>query len=179
MEGREPRPSREIFEALYDAYHGQAFGLAYRMLGHSTDAEDVVQEAFLSAWRSLPTHDPDRGSTRSWLLTMVRNRAIDLLRARRRHSELALDEDLDAPDLDDVPLQAVRHLDTEEAQTALEQLPSEQREVLELAFFGGLTHAQIAERLSLPLGTVKGRLRLALNHVRSTLLDDDESSQLA
>jgi len=172
-------PSREVFEALYDAYHRQAFGLAYRLLGQSADAEDVVQEAFLAAWRSLPTHDPSQGSTRSWLLSIVRNRAIDVLRTRHRRPESALDPELDPADPSDVPLQAASHMNGERTTQVLASLPPEQRRVLELAYFGGLTHVEIADRLGLPLGTVKGRLRLGLSRARAVLRPELEHSQYA
>ena len=178
-DSRDQLPRREVFEALFDAYHGQAFGLAYRMLGRSADAEDVVQEAFLAAWRSFAQHDSFPGSTRGWFLTLVRNRAIDVLRARRRQALVVLHEERDGPDLADVASQAVSRLDHERAREALETLATEQREVLELAFYGGLTHVQISERLGIPLGTVKSRLRLALSRVRSALDADADSSRFA
>ena len=171
---------RECFEAFYDAFHRQAFGVAYRLLGRSTDAEDVVQEAFLSAWRSFASRPPTEISSGRWLLAIVRNRAIDVLRARRRRPEQQLDPLLSvAAGHDDVPVQAFNHLDGERTREALGALPLEQCEVLELAFFLGLTHVEIAERLELPLVTVKGRLRLGLSRVRRELLDEQEHSRSA
>jgi RNA polymerase sigma-70 factor (ECF subfamily) len=170
---------RECFEAFYDAYHRQAFGVAYRLLGRSGDAEDVVQEAFLSAWRSFAVHPPMDGASGRWLLAIVRNRAIDVLRARRRRPEQALDPQVPVAAGYDVPVQAISHMDGERTREALGTLPPEQCEVLELAFFRGLTHVEIAERLELPLGTVKGRLRLGLSRVRRVLLDEREPSRSA
>ena len=157
----------EWFEALYDAHSRRAFGLAYYLLGDGSDAEDVVQEAFLSIWRSGQMPSPEHPTTRSWLLVVVRNRAIDLLRARRRRPTLTLEEHVEQRDPSDVPLQATRTLERQAAREALEHLPADQRQVMELAYFEGLTHTQIASRLDLPLGTVKGRLRLALDRLRA------------
>jgi RNA polymerase sigma-70 factor, ECF subfamily len=159
-------PDLADLEALYDAHHRQAIGLAYRMLGDMGDAEEAVQEVFLAAWRSGHTYDPSRGSTHTWILSMVRNRSIDVLRARRRRPVQPLAEGVDPPDTTDVPAQAASNLDAASARAALETLPPEQKQVIELAYFGGLSHTEIAAQLAAPIGTIKGRIRLGLDHLR-------------
>ena len=162
-----PAPQLAQLEALYDAHHRQAIGLAYRILGDLGDAEEVVQEVFLSAWRAGHTYDPARGSTHTWILSMVRNRSIDVLRARRRRPVQPLAEGIDPPDAtSDVPAQAASNVDAESARQAMNSLPPEQKQVIELAYFGGLTHTEIAAQLAAPIGTVKGRIRLGLDHLR-------------
>ncbi|HYY87844.1 MAG TPA: sigma-70 family RNA polymerase sigma factor [Chloroflexota bacterium] len=159
-------PSLASLETLYETHHRQAIGLAYRMLGDMGDAEEVVQEVFLSAWRSGHSYDPSRGSTHTWILSMVRNRSIDVLRARRRRPVQPLVEGLDPPDPSDVPLQAAVSVDADLARQALAALPPEQKQVIELAYFDGLSHSEIADKLAAPIGTVKGRIRLGLDRLR-------------
>jgi RNA polymerase sigma-70 factor (ECF subfamily) len=161
-----PSPQLAQLEELYDAHHRQAIGLAYRILGDLGDAEEVVQEVFLAAWRAGHTYDPSRGSTHTWLLAMVRNRSIDVLRARKRRPVQPLAEGLDPPDLSDVPALAATNVDAESARAALETLPPEQKQVIELAYFGGLSHTEIATQVAAPIGTVKGRIRLGLDRLR-------------
>jgi RNA polymerase sigma-70 factor (ECF subfamily) len=156
-------------ERLYDAYHRQAFGLAYGLLGNLSDTEEVVQEVFLAAWRAGDSYDPNRGSTRTWLLSMVRNRCIDVLRARRRRPIEPLPETIDPPADLNVSEEAAAIADAATARAALAGLPVEQREVIELAYFRGLSHTEIAGQLSLPVGTVKGRIRLAMDRLRVAL----------
>jgi RNA polymerase sigma-70 factor (ECF subfamily) len=137
-------------------------------------AQDIVQDAFLSLWRSGARYDPARGSVRSWVLGVVRNRAIDLFRretvrtGRDVSAEGAL-ERMPAPE--DVALDAERRQDARDVRAALRNLPGEQRQVIELAYFGGFSHMQIAEMLDLPPGTVKGRMRLGLRKLRMALSD--------
>jgi RNA polymerase sigma-70 factor (ECF subfamily) len=156
-------------EALYEEYHRQALGLALRVLGNMGEAEEVVQEAFLAVWRSGHTYDPARGSTRTWLLTLVRNRAIDVMRARQRRPVRPLDDTFDPPDPADVPLQAALNVDAGRASEAMSLLPPVQRAAIELAYSSGLSHTEIANRLSVPVGTVKGRIRLGLDRLRQAL----------
>lgn len=161
-----PVPELAALETLYDAHHRQAIGLAFRMLGDLGDAEEVVQEVFLGAWRSGHTYDAGRGSTHTWILSMVRNRSIDTLRARKRRPVQQLGEGIDPPDSSDVPAQAASNVDAESARAALDSLPPDQKQVIELAYFGGLSHSEIATQLAAPIGTVKGRIRLGLDRLR-------------
>jgi RNA polymerase sigma-70 factor (ECF subfamily) len=149
-----------------------SFSLAHRMTGNRTQAEDVVQEAFLSIWRSGARYDRARGSVRTWVLGIVHHRAIDHLRRasthdRRRASDEGIAERLVAEERTDV--QAVRREESREVRAALEELPDEQRRVLELSYFGGFTHSEIAAMLGEPLGTIKGRMRLGLGKLRGSL----------
>jgi RNA polymerase sigma-70 factor, ECF subfamily len=161
-----PAPELADLEVLYDAHHRQAIGLAYRIVGDLGDAEEVVQEVFLAVWRSGHTYDASRGSTHTWVLSMVRNRSIDLLRARRRRPVQPLVEGIDPPDASEVPTQAVSNVDAETARVALNSLPPDQKQVIELAYFAGLSHSEIATQLAAPLGTIKGRIRLGLDRLR-------------
>src|SRR3954469_1527585 len=121
-------------EALYDAYHRQALGLALRVLGDLGEAEEAVQEAFLAAWWAHHPYHPARGSTRAWILTLVRNRAIDVVRAQRRRPPQPLDEAFDPPDSLDVPLQAALNVDAARVAEAMVRLPVQQRQTIELAY---------------------------------------------
>jgi len=162
------------FEVLFDRHGGPAFSLAFRMCGSRTRAEDVVQEAFLSLWRAGGRYDPSRGSVRSWVLSTVHNRAIDSFRRQSARPAGSLEESgaaerLAASELTDVEVE--RRGEAEQLRQALATLPDEQRKVIELAYFGGFTHHQIAAMLELPEGTVKGRMRLGLGKLRVTLTE--------
>ena len=157
-------------EALYDLLSRRAFGLAYRMLGDSQSAEDVVQDAFLSVWRAAERIDLARGRLQSYVLTVVHRRAIDVLRSRKGSPTRELPEDMPlADERADVAASVAKTLDGEVVRGALNGLPEEQRQVVEMAYFQGLTHVEIAKGLGLPLGTVKSRLRLALDKMRVSL----------
>ncbi len=174
------RGQAAAFEVIYDRHAGAAFSLAYRMCGQRALAEDVVQEALLSLWRSGARYDRGRGSVRTWLLGIVHNRAIDALRRRTvrdrgRVSEEGIEERLVAPERTDVEF--ARRDEAREVRGALERLPDEQSRVIELAYFGGLTHVQIASMLDTPVGTVKGRMRLGLAKMRMALGDPAEVVQ--
>jgi RNA polymerase sigma-70 factor (ECF subfamily) len=160
------------FEAVYDRHGGAAFSLAYRMVGNRVIAEDITQEAFLSIWRSRVRYDRARGSVRTWVLGIVHHRGIDALRRnlvheRRRASAEGIEERHEAPERTDV--EVARRDEARTVRAAIDELPDQQRQAIELAYFGGFTHTQIAEMLELPIGTVKGRMRLGLDKLRSAL----------
>ena len=166
----EPR----AFEVIFDRHSGPAFSLAYRMCGRRTMAEDVVQEAFMSLWRSGARYDRRRGSVRNWVLGVVHNRAIDafrrgVVREGRNVSDEGLAERLPADE--ETATEVARRDEARQVRAKLQELPAEQRQVVELAYFGGFSHTQIAEMLQLPAGTVKGRMRLALTKMRIALGD--------
>jgi RNA polymerase sigma-70 factor (ECF subfamily) len=160
------------FEVIFDRHADASFSLAYRMCGRRAMAEDVVQEAFISVWRSGARYDRTRGSVRSWLLGVVHNRAIDAfrheaVRSSRDVSDEGIAERMPAADRTDVEVE--RRDEALHVHSALRELPADQRRVIELAYFGGFSHSQIAEMLKLPTGTVKGRMRLGLTKMRAEL----------
>jgi RNA polymerase sigma-70 factor (ECF subfamily) len=162
----------DAFEVILERHADAAFSLAYRMCGRRSLAEDVAQESFLALWRSGARYDRARGSVRTWTLGIVHNRAIDALRRssvhdRRRANDDGLEQELEAPERTDV--QAMTNAASEEIRVALGELPTEQRHVIELAYFGGFTHTEIASMLDTPIGTVKGRMRLGLEKLRGHL----------
>jgi RNA polymerase sigma-70 factor (ECF subfamily) len=159
---------------IFDRHAGPAFSLAYRMCGRRAMAEDIVQDAFLSIWRAGGRYDRARGSVRSWVLSVVHNRAIDAFRreAVTVGRDTADDEAVvRLPAVERTELEVERSDDARQVRVALETLPSEQRQVLELAYFGGFTHREISDMLHLPAGTVKGRMRLGLTKMRIALGD--------
>lgn len=157
------------FAALYDRHARTVHGLAYRMLRDHRAAEDVTQDAFLMMWRSREAYSPERGALRTWLLTITRNRTIDVIRRRRDvlHQDPDFQPEQEAPERTED--EVLRRAESGTVNEALSALPSTQRRVLELAYFGGLTHAEIAAHLQVPLGTVKSRLRLALRKLAGFL----------
>jgi RNA polymerase sigma-70 factor (ECF subfamily) len=165
------RKDAAAFEVYYDRHGGAAYSLAHRIVGDPQAAEDVTQEAFLSIWRSRARYDPMRGSVRAWTLGIVRNRAIDALRREGgRAPKLDLDDEAAlerkaAPERTDA--EALRRETARQVRGALGALPTEQSQVIELAYFGGFTHSEIAKMLGMPLGTVKGRMRLGLEKIRA------------
>jgi len=164
----EPAP----FEVLYQRHGAAAYSLARYMLGSHGHAEDVVQEAFMNLWRGAARYDPARGSVRSWLLGMVRNRSIDMLRSltaheRRRISIVGLEDRIAADE--EIERECIRRAEANRVRSALRTLPPDQRQVLWLTYFGGWTQTEIAKHFDMPLGTVKGRARLGLEKLRWSL----------
>lgn len=157
------------FAGLYDRHGRAAYSLAYRMMGERQAAEDLVQESFLRVWQRAAGYRAERGSVRTWILSIVHNRGIDLLRSnvsrRRAHERVEATAQTSQPS--EAFSEAWRNSQREHVRQALSTLPQEQLRILELAYFSGYTHAEIADLLDLPLGTVKGRMRLGLQKVRS------------
>jgi RNA polymerase sigma-70 factor (ECF subfamily) len=169
------RKDPEAFEVFYDRHGGAAFSLAYRILGERGAAEDCIQEAFISIWRSGGKFDPTRGSVRSWTLSIVRNRAIDVLRSKAgKAPKMTFDDDeiIESRPADELTdEEAMRNETATEVRGALSQLPDEQSKVIQLAYFGGFSQSEIAAMLNVPLGTVKGRMRLGLEKIRGELAE--------
>jgi RNA polymerase sigma-70 factor (ECF subfamily) len=162
----------EALERTYERYGSLAYAIALRILGDPGRAEEVVQDAFTALWSKPSGFDPERGSFRGWFLMVVRNRAIDVLRGRSRGraGEVELPSELSDRQGGGDPWHSVSlSLEQDEIRSAVKSLSDVQREAIELAFFGGYTHSQIATMLRLPLGTVKGRLRLGLEKLHSYL----------
>ena len=163
------KDDRESLAAVYDAYGPLAYGLALRIVGSQAEAEDVVQESFLALWRQAERLDAEKG-LRSYLLSIVHHRAIDGLRHRGRRPEAELDLGLPIASDDEGPADtAVRNDEREIVRAALVALSPEQRRTVEMVYFNGMTMTEAAERLSIPVGTVKSRLRLALGRLRQEL----------
>jgi RNA polymerase sigma-70 factor (ECF subfamily) len=159
-------------DRLYEQYGAMAYAIAYRITGDRAAAEDVVQDAFLGAWRNAARYVESRGSVRTWLLSIVHHRAIDAIRRRRPTVELP-DGEVGLPDaltLPDTWADVELRLDRAAVLQAMTTISDVQREAIELAYFGGLTQTEIAERTGVPLGTVKGRMRLGLQGLRAALV---------
>ncbi len=161
----------QAFEVVLERHSNAAFSLAYRMCGRSALAEEVAQEAFLSVWRMAGRYDATRGSVRTWTLSIVRNRAIDALRAGARSvpvltGEESEPEQLGLPAADETELEAIENVQSLAIKRSLAELPDEQRQAIELAYYGGFTQSEIAAMLGEPLGTIKGRMRLGLVRLR-------------
>jgi RNA polymerase sigma-70 factor (ECF subfamily) len=162
---------RDALSELYDATSHLVYGLAFRILGEKTAAEDAVIEVYTHAWRMAPSYQAERGTASAWLLNLTRSRAIDALRARKRNKaseplEAASDVQSDEPGPEELNVAEERR---RFVVRALEDLVHDQREAIELAYFGGLSHSEIAARLQQPLGTVKTRIRLGMMKLRETL----------
>jgi RNA polymerase sigma-70 factor (ECF subfamily) len=164
---------RSAFNTLYDRFSTPIYSLALKMLANEAEAQDLLQEVFLSVWNKAGSFRADRGSAFSWVVTQMRNRAIDRIRARRRHGELL---EANAPDLEPTgsatPSSAENCEISErarEVRSAMGQLSDDQRQVLRLAFFEGLTQTEIAEKLEEPLGTVKARAHRGMARLRTIL----------
>ena len=162
-------------ESLYQRYSRILYSLAYRMVADHQVAEDLLQDAFLAVWRRAITYSPQTGAARSWLISILHHRTIDYLRRVRRRStiqeapleELELNESIAHPDAWDAAWQSVK---SSHVRAALMKIPAEQRLVIELAYFQGWTHSEIAEGTQIPLGTIKARMRLGLLHLKQILI---------
>jgi RNA polymerase sigma-70 factor, ECF subfamily len=163
------RGSENALAELYDRFGGVAYGVALRVLRDPGLAQDAVQDAFLAAWRTAAAFDPARGSASTWLLTLVHRRAVDLVRREERRRADVLDESAPVASGGSTDEAAEVRAQRRAVQAALAELPSDQREALELAYYGGLSQSQLAERLGIPLGTVKSRMFTALATLRDLL----------
>jgi RNA polymerase sigma factor (sigma-70 family) len=163
-------------DELYERYKTMAYSIAYRITNDATLAEDVVQDAFLGAWRNAERYIAGRGSVKTWLLSIVHHRAIDAVRRRKPTSELPDIEVVPPPQfrLPDVWAEVAAGLDADDVRRALGTLSDVQREAIELAYFGGLTQQEVADRTNTPLGTVKSRMRLGLLAMRRVLTADEQ-----
>jgi RNA polymerase sigma-70 factor, ECF subfamily len=172
------RGDARAFEVIYERHSPAAFSLAYRMTGTRGLAEDVAQDAFLSIWRSGARFERSRGSVRTWVLGIVHHRAIDALRRSLVHERRRVDDEGIAERLESgvrTDAEVARRQEAEAVRAALDTLPAEQVQVIELAYFGGFTHTEIAEMLEMPVGTVKGRMRLGLEKLRNALRQGEVS----
>ena len=157
-------------EEMYDRHHGRALAVAYRVLEDRSLAEDVVQEAFLAVWRQAEAFRPDRGSVRSWFFSIVRHRAIDMTRGGAfKRERVSIDEVEVEPGAPDPWHEVSANIDQEQIKKAVEALPREQMQVINLAYFSGYTQQEISKIVGAPLGTVKGRVRLAMKRLRNLL----------
>ncbi len=164
-------------ERLHDRYCKRFYALAFRMTGDHMNAEELVQDAFFTVWQNAASYSPQTSPVHGWLFSIIYHRSVDYLRSIKRHSELHQvtlreAEAYERYFLSDVWDEVWNSLQNVELHTSVTRLPKEQREVIELAFFGGLTHCEIAERCHLPVGTVKSRIRGGINHLRKTIEED-------
>ena len=162
------RGDAEAFAMLYDRHSRPAYSLAYRMMGERQAAEDLVQDALLKVWRAATSYRAERASVRTWILSIVHNRGIDQLRSTASRRRMQEKVDVSAPTVQpsEAFAESWSNSQREQVRKALKTLPEEQLKTLELAYFSGYTHLEIAELLGLPLGTVKGRMRLGLKKMR-------------
>jgi RNA polymerase sigma-70 factor (ECF subfamily) len=169
------RGDAEAFAVLYDRHSRPAYSLAYRMMGERQAAEDLAQDGFLKVWRSATSYRADRGSVRTWILSIVHNGGIDQLRslASRRRTQEQIEASAPKSQPSEAFAESWRNSQREQVREALSTLPPEQLKILELAYFSGYTHVEIAELLGLPLGTVKGRMRLGLKKIRDYFNSQD------
>jgi RNA polymerase sigma factor (sigma-70 family) len=167
----------DALQELYDRYRTMAYSIALRITSDASLAEDVVQDAFLGVWRNAGRYVTGRGSVKTWLLAIVHHRAVDAVRRRKPTVELPEREDIPPPalQLPDIWSDVSAGLDRDEIAAAMATLSDVQREAIELAYWGGLTQQEIAERTGAPLGTVKSRVRLGLLALRQALVGADES----
>ncbi len=165
---------RASFERFYERFSRVLFSIAYRLLQNEQAAEDVLQEVFVQIWKKAPLYDPARGKPMTWAVTLTRHRAIDIIRSTKRRGQLNEDVKLEseiAEKFDDKDSFSAATLGERNdfVREAMQKLSDEQREAIELAFFGSFTQAEIAERLDLPLGTVKARIRRGMMKLRGLI----------
>jgi len=170
------RSDEPALAELYDRVGGTAYGLAYRVLRDEALAEDAVQEAFLGLWRSAGSFIPERAKASTWILTLVHRRAVDLVRREQRRRAEPI-EGVPEPAVGSAEEAAWLRLDRERVQGALAQLPDQQREAIELAYYGGYTQSELAERLGQPLGTIKSRMFSGLTRLRELLDEGTERTE--
>jgi RNA polymerase sigma-70 factor, ECF subfamily len=163
------RSEQSALAELYDRFGRPAYGLALRILRDESLAEDAVQEAFLTLWRTAARFVPERGKASTWILTLVHRRAVDLVRREERRRADALEQAPEQVSRDAVDEEAWLRLQRERVQDALRKLPDQQREAIELAYYGGFTQSELAERLGQPLGTIKSRMFMGLARLRELL----------
>ncbi len=163
------RSEQSALAELYDRFGRPAYGLALRILRDESLAEDAVQEAFLTLWRTSARFVPERGKASTWILTLVHRRAVDLVRREERRRADAIDQAPEQVSRDAVDEEAWLRLQRERVQDALRKLPDQQREAIELAYYGGFTQSELAERLGQPLGTIKSRMFMGLARLRELL----------
>ena len=169
------RSDETALAELYDRVGGSAYGLAYRVLRDEALAEDAVQDAFLGVWRSASSFLPERAKASTWVLTLVHRRAVDLVRREQRRRTEPL-ENAPEPVEGSAEEAAWLGFERERVQGALAQLPDQQREAIELAYYGGYTQSELAERLGQPLGPLKSRMFSGLSRLRELLEEGTETS---
>ena len=167
------RSDQDALGELYDRFGRVAYGLAYRILRDRALAEDAVQEGFMTAWRTADRFMPERAKASTWLLTLVHRRAVDLVRRENRRRAEPLDESHDSAAEGSTEQDAWLRFERERVQDALRRLPDQQREALELAYYGGFTQSELAERLGQPVGTIKSRMFAGLARLRELLGEPD------
>ncbi len=166
------RGDEAALAALYDRFGGPAYRLAQRIVRDPSLAEDAVQDAFLAVWRTATSYRPDRAKASTWVLTLVHRRAVDLVRREERRRADPLDDTFEPADNSRTDDEAATREERRRVQAALAELAPDQRQALELAYYGGLSQSEIAERLGVPLGTVKSRMFSGLARLRDSLGDD-------
>lgn len=162
---------RAALGRLYDRFAPSLLAVAQRIVGSPREAEDVVQDVFLEAWHRARHYDPQRGTVKTWLMLRLRSRSLDRLRANRRAQAVALEDGLPQPTEGRVSETAVLAIDSKAVSRAVSDLPEDQRAVLELGYFAGQSCAEIADALSVPIGTVKSRMSRAIAQLRRTLAE--------
>ena len=173
------RSEQDALGELYDRFGRVAYGLAYRVLRDRVLAEDAVQEGFMTAWRTADRFMPERAKAGTWLLTLVHRRAVDLVRRENRRRAEPLDQSYEPPSDASAEHDAWLRFERERVQEALRRLPDQQREAIELAYYGGFTQTELAERLGQPVGTIKSRMFTGLARLRELLAEpgpDDRTS---